>query len=188
MRERLAQKVGPNDADLMVQQLQAEGLLNDADFAQQWRDSRERHRPRGRRLLRQELRRRGVADDVIEVALADFDSDEVAYRAGHKFASKHKCCDERTFRLRVGAFLHRRGFEPDVIRRAVEGLNEELRLSASIHCAPPSRIREDELAHPDSRHEHSERYGKQAKQRERPEEHQLNQASNTDGRTGYPSQ
>lgn len=136
MRERLAQKVGSAEADLMVQQLQAEGLLNDADFAKQWRDSRERHRPRGRKILRQELRRRGVADDVIERALTNFNSDEVAYRAGLKYASKQTSCDERTFRRRLGAFLHRRGFEPDVIRRAVDGLNEELRGSDSDSPAP----------------------------------------------------
>ena len=131
MRERLAQKVGAAEADLTVQQLQAEGLLNDAHFANQWRESRERHRPRGRKILRQELRRRGVADDVIEGVLADFNSDEVAYRAGLKYASKQTSCDERTFRRRLGAFLHRRGFEPDIIRRAVDGLNEELRGSGS---------------------------------------------------------
>jgi regulatory protein len=50
-------------------------LLDDAAFAEQWVDSRHRHRGLGRRALSQELRRKGVESETADDAVAGLDAD-----------------------------------------------------------------------------------------------------------------
>jgi regulatory protein len=50
-------------------------LLDDAAFAEQWVDSRHRHRGLGRRALSQELRRKGVESETADEAVAGLDAD-----------------------------------------------------------------------------------------------------------------
>ena len=126
MTERLANKFGQDEAERAVEGLLAEGLLNDLEFARQWRDSRERNRPRSRGMLAWELRQRGVEDGVVDEALAGFDSAGSAYRAAWKFASRQTGADAATFHRRVGGFLQRRGFGPEEIRSTIQLLREEL--------------------------------------------------------------
>lgn len=51
--------------------LEATGLLNDGEFARAFVRDRLRFRPRGRRALATELRRKGVAADLVDAALDD---------------------------------------------------------------------------------------------------------------------
>ena len=126
MRERLAPRFGAAVVEQTVTRLQAEGLLNDAEFARQWRSSRERRKPRSRGRVEQELRRKGVDEDVIGDALEGYDSADAALRASARYAGRQKGSDRITFDRRVGAFLTRRGFEPGIIRHTVRRLREEL--------------------------------------------------------------
>jgi regulatory protein len=50
-------------------------LLDDAAFAEQWVDSRHRHRGLGRRALSQELRRKGVEPETADDAVAGLDAE-----------------------------------------------------------------------------------------------------------------
>ncbi len=55
----------------VLRRLVAMRHLDDAAFARAWMESRDRSRPRGTVVLRQELRRQGIDDDVIREALDD---------------------------------------------------------------------------------------------------------------------
>ncbi|CAI8026994.1 Regulatory protein RecX [Geodia barretti] len=68
MRERLGKKFASEAVEQTVALLTAEGLLNDAAFAQQWRQSRERRKPRSSRMIEHELKQLGIADDIIDGA------------------------------------------------------------------------------------------------------------------------
>ncbi|MEE2031074.1 recombination regulator RecX [Rhodococcus chondri] len=50
------------------------GLIDDADFAQQWAQSRHLHSGRGKRAIAQELRRKGIDPDDAAAALDGIDS------------------------------------------------------------------------------------------------------------------
>ena len=126
MRHRLSQRYGASVVEQTVARLQSEGLLNDAEFAQQWRSSRERRKPRSRGMIERELRDKGVEDSVISETLEGYDSADAAYRAAARYAARQSHCDRTTFDRRVGAFLNRRGFEPGVIRQTLQRLREEL--------------------------------------------------------------
>ena len=110
----------------VVANLKSQGYLDDAAFAHEWRSNRERNRPRGQGLLRQELLRLGVAPDVVREALEDFDAGENAYRAGLNLVSRLAGTDYSEFRRRVWAHLQRRGFEAAAISEAVQRLWREL--------------------------------------------------------------
>lgn len=56
-------------------------LIDDAAFAEQWVDSRHRHRGLGRRALADELRRKGVDNETAGVALAELGQDDERARA-----------------------------------------------------------------------------------------------------------
>ena len=70
-RRRLLQ-LGYDDAvtEAVLANLERLGYLDDQAFAQAWLESRDRSRPRGEAVLRQELQRKGVDGTVISVALS----------------------------------------------------------------------------------------------------------------------
>ena len=131
IRQRLSGRFDSNAVEETVERLLSAGLLNDADYAQQWRQSRERRKPRSRNMIARELRDRGVADDLIDNALEGYDSSEAARRAAYRYASRQSGTDRVTFDRKVGAFLARRGFGSPEIRKVLEELREELEIGSS---------------------------------------------------------
>ncbi len=122
------------------------GFLDDTAFARSWIESRDRARPRGARALRDELRRLGVAESDVEIALAGREalaagadpddpghapgtgeraasdaSDEAAARRllSRKGAGLLREPDARWRRARAYAMLARHGFDPGMAGRAV---------------------------------------------------------------------
>ena len=126
VRRRLEGRFTGEAIDRAVSDLLRQGLLDDAAFAKGWRERRERSRPRGPGVIRQELRRLGVDSEIIREALSGFDSGANAYRAGSRYAAKLPVSDATAFRRKLGGFLHRRGFEGDVLGQTVERLWREL--------------------------------------------------------------
>jgi regulatory protein len=106
----------------VLQRLSAARLLDDVAFARYWVENRETFKPRGRRLLRQELRQKGVGDELIAEALSEVDEEESAYQAALKQASKYTRLDDGLFRQRMHNFLRRRGFTYEVIRETISRL------------------------------------------------------------------
>ena len=123
---RLAGRFSPEVIEQVVAALEARGYLNDAAFAREWRSSRERLRPRGEALIRQELLGFGIAPDTVGAALEDFDPYSNAYRAGQKLARRLTSDDFQEFRKRLWAHLQRRGFPSGVISQVVADLWREL--------------------------------------------------------------
>ena len=138
LRERLGQRFQSEAVEQTLASLLDEGLLNDSDFAQQWRYSRERRKPRSRSMIERELKQRGIADDIISETLEDYDSLDAAYRASVRYAARQSGNDRPTFDRRVGAFLGRRGLEAGVIRHTLQRLHKELesRIAVSTGTSP----------------------------------------------------
>src|SRR5690606_38433175 len=72
--DALARRKFPEDvATVVVDQLQAQGLVDDERFARTWVEQRGRSKGLARSVLRMELQRKGVAPEIIDVVLADVD-------------------------------------------------------------------------------------------------------------------
>jgi len=78
------------------------------------------------RALRYELRRKGLADEVIEEALAGIQVEESAYRAAEKKARQLSRKDRTTFQRKLVDYLARRGFDYEVARGVAARYWDEL--------------------------------------------------------------
>ena len=74
--------------------LKRAGLVDDTEFASQWVENRNTHRPRSRWALQCELRRAGVAREVIDQAVKELNEDEGALRAGQRKAQQLRMADQ----------------------------------------------------------------------------------------------
>jgi len=126
VRRYLKRKGTPPDVvAAVIERLSREGYLDDVAFARFWVENRERFNPRGPWALRQELRQKGLAEPLIEEALAGLDSEASAYRAALRRLKRWLGLEYADFRRAVGSYLRRRGFDYETIQAVVERLWEE---------------------------------------------------------------
>jgi regulatory protein len=119
--DRLARRgFGAATTQRVVATLRKRDLADDAAFARFWLETRERFRPRARRLMELELKQKGVDADTITEALAGVDDEQGAYRAAEKRIRSLSGLAYTDFRRRLGSFLQRRGFSYAVVVRTVD--------------------------------------------------------------------
>jgi regulatory protein len=127
-RQLVRKGESPEHVDAALARLRAVGLLDDGAFARQFARSKALGTGMSRRRIQQELARRGVARDVGDGAVADvFAEDEldegaVVEQAARKKLRSLRNLDEATRTRRLFAFLARRGYDPDAIRRAIQAV------------------------------------------------------------------
>ncbi len=123
VRDRLRRGGYDQEAiDHAISRLHEWRYLDDADFARRWVENRTTHRPRGKRLLQQELRHKGIDTETAREAIAEVDLDEAAAAEGlaRRRLPSYAGDDPAAIRRRLGAYLARRGYGYDVIRVALE--------------------------------------------------------------------
>lgn len=101
-----------------VARLQAEGLLDDADYAMRYVRDRLRLKPRSSTLLRQELRRKGISGEPAELALAPIDDESVARRIVESRWPRWQKLPPDRRRDKVLGYLRNRGFSRGACIRA----------------------------------------------------------------------
>ncbi|MEI7694690.1 MAG: recombination regulator RecX [Chlorobium sp.] len=99
------ESIGP-----VLDKLTKEGVLNDRIFTIELIRSRSNRRPSGKLKMQSELRKRGVADTIIEDLLQEYESVALCHKAAEKkIVSIHGAtASER--KKKLGIFLHNRGF------------------------------------------------------------------------------
>lgn len=132
--ERRLRRAGaePDVIAATIDRLAAMGFVDDAAFARWWAEQRDRHAPRGRRMVEAELRQHGVPRDVLEalrgeeLAEPSLDAeglpgteDERADTALARHLRGRPIPDDPKARQRLGAYLVRRGFDPEAARAAI---------------------------------------------------------------------
>lgn len=105
-------------ADVMARVVEA-GLLDDERFAAEYAADKRALRGWGPDRIREALRQRGVAEDLIERAVATEDADEILDRAVGLLAERELACDSEADRGRALQLLVRRGFPLEVGYAAV---------------------------------------------------------------------
>ena len=125
LADKLAKKnVPPDLAARLLDRFEEVGLIDDAAYARAWIASRGRAEGRGlaRRALAQELRRKGVADEVARAALDEIDpaDEETAARAlvRRKLRSMSALAPEVRTRRLLG-MLARKGYSGGMAMSAI---------------------------------------------------------------------
>lgn len=127
MRERLKRR-GFEDTqiEIAINKLKEQNLLDDTAFARFWNDNRKTFRPKSQRLTRLELKKKGVADEIIDdIVNKENDMDSAYHAALHK-APRLTRLEFEDFRRRLGDYLKRRGFSYPVINQTVKRIWQEL--------------------------------------------------------------
>jgi regulatory protein len=123
LTKALAAKDVPDEiATAVLDRFEQVGLVDDQAFADAWVDSRRGTRGLAGRALAQELRRKGVDDEIVHTALARIDPDDERAAArelvDRKLRSLSKVDDASRFR-RLTGLLARKGYPPGVVMSVV---------------------------------------------------------------------
>ena len=120
---KLAKKGVPEDiAERLLDRFEEVGLVDDAAFAASWVQSRQAGRGLARRALAQELRRKGIADEVAQEALAEIDPGEELDAARALVRRKLRTAarlDRNTAVRRLSGMLARKGYPAGLAMRVV---------------------------------------------------------------------
>ena len=112
-------------AAAVLDELELQGLLNDLEFAQIWSESRQRQKKLSKRSIAQELKFKGVSQDIIDEALEKID-DEDEYKMALTLAErKFRSCshlDHDVIYRRVHGLLSRKGFSHSISGRIMREL------------------------------------------------------------------
>ena len=134
MKDRLHRRgFEDSNIEIIINKLKEQNLLDDTAFAQFWKENRDTFRPRSQRLTRLELKKKGVADEIIKEVTDDSDDMQSAYQAALHKAQHLPNQDYEVFRRRLGDYLKRRGFGYTVISQTVKRLWQEMKEPGSIN-------------------------------------------------------
>jgi len=110
----------------VLDRLEQVGLVDDVEYARAFLAGRWGRRPSGLRRLEQQLRAKGVGDEAVAAARALIEEREgvvdeltAARRVVEQAARRYAKLEPRVRQQRLYALLSRRGFDGDVIRRAL---------------------------------------------------------------------
>lgn len=130
LEDKLRQKGCEDDvARAVLDRLEQVGLVDDAAYARMLVRSRQETKGLAPRALSQELRRKGVAEELIEDALAEFSPDDQHGRARElvdKRLRTMKGLDRQVQTRRLAGFLGRKGYDSHVAFRVINEALDEL--------------------------------------------------------------
>jgi regulatory protein len=124
-RKLIQKKYSAADADDVIRRLLDNGLLNDERFAEQYARSKMLSTGASKRRVTQDLYRKGIKGDVATSAIANvIDQDEIDPAAVIEGVARKRLAqlgnlEPAVLRRRLFAFLARRGYEVDEIKRVV---------------------------------------------------------------------
>lgn len=113
--------------NLVIKKLKGIGQIDDNEFANWWVEQRKKFRMRGNRVIKMELLQKGVDKELIDEKLNRENKDEdliLAEKVALKKVASYKRLDKNEFRIKMGQFLARRGFEWGVIKKVVDTLEK----------------------------------------------------------------
>ena len=116
LSDKLASRHVPADvAGELLDRFEEVGLVDDGEFARTWVSQRQQGKGLSRRVLAQELRRKGVDDEVAREALDDIDPEDEAQAARELVAKRMRSLrgvDQTTAARRLVGMLARKGYAP----------------------------------------------------------------------------
>jgi regulatory protein len=107
-----------------IDKLKEFDLINDFEFATSWVKDRLAFKPRGKRLLKQELWKKGIRKDIIERVTEEQcqDEDESALKLVERTSKRYKNLEPQVAKRRMYNLLLRRGFSYETSKNALQFL------------------------------------------------------------------
>ena len=131
IRDYLVKKNIPEEVlEKVILHLKEKKFLNDEVFARAWVLNRIRLKPKGKVLLKIELRQKGVKDEIIQKVLDDLQEEvptelEQAKQIIVKRMERMNGKPRQKIYQKVGGFLSRRGFSWEITKKAIDEVLEK---------------------------------------------------------------
>lgn len=116
-------EVGVETQKLVIKKLKHLGFLNDNAFAKWWIEQRTTFHPSGMRLIKMELKQKGISDEIINelrAKIQDTSEIELAKKVLEKKLPRLKNYKGQELRKKLQNLLAQRGFSWEVIKELVD--------------------------------------------------------------------
>lgn len=129
--DNLKKKKAPQTIiDQIISWLKEQRFINDSDFARWWIEQRTLYRPKGIRVIKMELKQKGVGQEIIDAVFQNNESeimnqDEIARRIVEKKLPKYKSLEKREIYKKLGGHLARKGFDWETIKKSINKVMED---------------------------------------------------------------
>ena len=124
MIRQLGQKgFSPEAIDMTLEDLEQLGHIKDEQFAKKWVDRRQRSRPKGKRMLEQELANQNIDKATVDRVISGIDDAEeanIALGLAQKQVKRYQSLPSQVAKRRLHGFLLRRGFSYETIQAVIE--------------------------------------------------------------------
>ncbi|MDP2585707.1 MAG: RecX family transcriptional regulator [Candidatus Levybacteria bacterium] len=122
VREKLkTKKVEPSTIDRIIAKLIDKKFIDDEEFAKGWIDSRLRFKPRSARLIKLELKQKGISPETVDnLELTIEDDLESARKLVEKRLGRVKNLPKQKIYEKTGRYLASKGFNWDIIKKSID--------------------------------------------------------------------
>ena len=114
----------------VIEKLKRQKFINDTDFAKMWIEQRIRFKPRSVRVIKRELKQKGISNELIEAQISNFQFPisnelEMAKQLVQKRIKRYRNLSRQEIYQKLGRFLASKGFDWDTIKTAIDSLITE---------------------------------------------------------------
>lgn len=107
--------------DLTITRLLEQKFLNDTDFAKSWIESRQKYKGKSKFILKRELQKKGIEEEIIEKLLKESEDDfKVAKDLFERKKTRYEHLPKMEFKVKISQYLGRRGFSWDIIKEVLK--------------------------------------------------------------------
>ncbi len=128
VREKLeSKKVESNIIEKIILKLKEKKFLNDEEFAKGWIENRNRFKPRSARLIKIELKQKGIKEDIFNKLISDKglmindleSAKKLVKKKMEKYRNKLGITRDEIYQ-KLGRFLASKGFNWDIIKKSID--------------------------------------------------------------------
>ena len=117
--------VGMITSQKIISKLKESNFLNDLEFAKWWIEQRTLIKPRAWRIIKIELKQKGISSEIIEELNANSESEEIndltiAIKLAQKRFPRYKSLPRQEIYQKLGRFLISKGFDYDTVKRSID--------------------------------------------------------------------
>ncbi len=114
-------KIDESIVDKIIKKLKEKKFINDEEFARMFVENRLRFKPRSLRLIKMELKRKGIGQEIISNFKFPISNDEDSAKIlVEKRIGRLKDLDKQEMYEKLGRFLASKGFNWDTIKKSID--------------------------------------------------------------------
>ena len=116
----IKKKASPEIIEAVIARLKEYKFLDDLEFAQWFVKSRTSTKPKAGRIIKMELKQKGIDEETIGDLKLTVDDLDNAKKLVNKKMDKYEGLKRQELYEKLGGFLARRGFNWDIIKKAID--------------------------------------------------------------------